>query len=144
MSTPDFSNDPANTTSCITYLASCFILLCATPFFLHFKTDIQWIFRYTADTIKCTYVSTAQIFGILHQWYNLWHELRHLQPNGQQHTQLNTNHRLLQTLPPQDECITEIRQQWILTPFEDQIAVFQDLPQDLQVSNVEFSLDLLS
>ena len=29
-----------------------------------------------------------------------------------------------------------------MTPFEDQITVFQDLLQDLQVSNVEFSLDL--
>ena len=36
----------------------------------------------------------------------------------------------------------EIRQQWISTPFEDQITVFQDLQQDFQVSNVELSLDL--
>ena len=36
----------------------------------------------------------------------------------------------------------EIRQQWIPTPFKDQITVFQDLQQDLQVSNVELSLDL--
>ena len=69
-----------------------------------------------ADTIKCTYLSTVQIFGILHQWYNLWQELRQLQPNGQQYTQLNTTHQLPQTLPPQDECITEIHQQWIPTP----------------------------
>ena len=45
-----------------------------------------------------------------------------------------------QTLPPQDKCITEIRQQWISTPFEDHITVFQDLSQDLQVTNVEISL----
>ena len=36
----------------------------------------------------------------------------------------------------------EIRQQWIPTPFMDQATVFQDLQQDFQVSNVEFSLDL--
>ena len=109
MSTLDFSNGPANTDSCITYyLTPCFILLCVTPFFLRFKTDIQWIFGHTVETIKCTYLSTVQIFGILHQWYTLWQELRQLQPTGQQHTQLNTNHRLSQTLPPQDECIMEI------------------------------------
>ena len=43
-----------------------------------------------------------------------------------------------QTLPPHDKYITEIRQQWISTPF----TVFQDLQQDFQVSNVELSLDL--
>ena len=36
----------------------------------------------------------------------------------------------------------EIRQQWTPTPFKDQITVFQDLQQDLQVSNIELSLDL--
>ena len=45
-------------------------------------------------------------------------------------------------LPPQDECITEIRQQWILTPFEDHITVSQDLSQDPQVNTVELSFDL--
>ena len=77
MSTPDSFNGPANTDLCITYyIASGFILLCMMPFFLHFKTDIQQIFGHTVDTIKCTYLSTTQIFGILHQWYTLWHELR--------------------------------------------------------------------
>ena len=36
----------------------------------------------------------------------------------------------------------EIRQQWIPTPFKDQITVFHDLQQDLQVSNIELSSDL--
>ena len=84
MTTPVSFNGPANTDLCITYYITLgFILLCVTPFFLHFKTDIKWIFRHTADTIKCTYLSTAQIFGILHQWYTLWQELRQLQPTGQ-------------------------------------------------------------
>ena len=47
-----------------------------------------------------------------------------------------------QMLPPQDECITEIRQQWILTPFEDHITVSQDLSQDPQVNTVELSFNL--
>ena len=80
-----------------------------------------------ADTIKCTYLSTAQISRILYQWYTLWQELRQLQPTGQRHTHLDANHQLPQMLPPQDECIMEIRQQLISTPFEDHITVSQDL-----------------
>ena len=95
-----------------------------------------------ADTIKHAYLSTMQIFRILHQWYTLWQELRQLQPTGQQHTHLDTNHRSPQTLPPQDECIMEIRQQWILTPFEDHITVSQNLSQAPQVNTVELSFDL--
>ena len=45
-------------------------------------------------------------------------------------------------LPPQDECITEIWQQWTPTPFEDHITISQDLSQELQVNTVELSFDL--
>ena len=45
-------------------------------------------------------------------------------------------------LPPPDECITEIRQQWTLTPFEDHITISQDLPQEHQVNTTELSFDL--
>ena len=45
-------------------------------------------------------------------------------------------------LPPQDECITEIWQQWTSTPFEDRITVSQDLSQDPQVNTVELSFNL--
>ena len=55
---------------------------------------------------------------------------------------MKTYGQLIQTPPPYDEYIMEIRQEWISTPFEDQTTVFQDLQQDFQVSNVELSLDL--
>ena len=45
-------------------------------------------------------------------------------------------------LPPSDEWITEIRQQWTLTPFEDHITISQDLPQEYQVNTAELSFDL--
>ena len=45
-------------------------------------------------------------------------------------------------LPPPDECITEIRQQWTSTPFEDHIPISQDLLQESQVNIVELSFDL--
>ena len=54
----------------------------------------------------------------------------------------NTDHRLPQTLPPSDEWITEIRQQWTPTSFEDHITTCQDLPQEYQVNTVELSFDL--
>ena len=94
------------------------------------------------DTTICTYFSPAQIYRTLHEWYNLWKELARLQPSGQRCTQKNTNYQLIQTSPTHDKYIMEIRQQWIPTPFKDQITVFQGLQQDLQVCNVELSLDL--
>ena len=45
-------------------------------------------------------------------------------------------------LPPQDECIMEIWQQWISTSFEDHITVSQDLSQNPQVNTVELSFNL--
>ena len=45
-------------------------------------------------------------------------------------------------MPPQDECITEIWQQWMSTHFEDHITVSQDLSQDPQVNTVELSFNL--
>ena len=94
------------------------------------------------DTIKHTYLSITQVFGIWYQWYTLWQELRQLQPTGQRHTNGDTNHRLPQMLPPKEKCITEIWQQWTLTPFEDHIPISQDLPQESQVNTVELSFDL--
>ena len=113
-----------------------------TPLFLHFKSKIQWIFVNIGEITKRIYFSTVQLFETLHEWYNLWEELRQLQPCEQQHTQLKTDDQLIQISPPYDEYIMEIRQQWIPTPFTERATVFQDLQQDFQVSNAEFSLDL--
>ena len=124
------------------YLTLCFILFCATPPFLSFKREIRWNFGHIGDITKCIYLSTAQLFETLYEWYNLWEELRQLQPYGQQYTQLNTDDQFIQTLPPNDEYIMEIRQEWIPTPFPEQATALQDLRQDFQVSNPEFSLDL--
>ena len=74
------------------YLASCFILLCVTPFLLYFQPGLQWIFGYIVDTTIHTYFTAAQIFGTLHEWYNLWEELRQLQPSEQSCTEKNTNY----------------------------------------------------
>ena len=49
---------------------------------------------------------------------------------------------IMTTTPPQEEYITEVREQWIQTPVAEQVTSFQDLWQDFQVSNAEFSLDL--
>ena len=133
MSPPDYSNGPASTDLFFThYLTSCFILLCATPLFLHFKSKIRWTFVHIGDITKHIYFSTAQLFATLYEWYNLWEELQQLQPCGQLYTQFKTD-KLIQTSPPCDEYIMEIRQQWIPTPFTEQATAFQDLWQDFQV-----------
>ena len=54
---------------------------------------------------------------------------------------MKTDDQPIQT-PPHDEYITEIREQWIPTPFAEQATAFQDLQQDFKVSNIEYSLDL--
>ena len=114
----------------------------ATPLFLHFKSEIRLTFVRIGDITKCIYFSTAQLFETLYEWYNLWEELRQLQPCRQQYTQLKTDCQLIQTSPPYDKYIIKIRQQWIPTPFTEQATAFQDLWQDFQVSNTEYSLDL--
>ena len=55
---------------------------------------------------------------------------------------MKTDDQLTQTSPPYDEYIMEIRQQWIPTPFTEQITAFQDIQQDFQVTNAESSLAL--
>ena len=73
MSTLDSFNGLANKDFCITYyIALGFVLLCTTPFFLQFTTNIQQIFGHAADTIKHKYLLIAQVFGTLYQWYTLW------------------------------------------------------------------------
>ena len=55
---------------------------------------------------------------------------------------MKTGDLLVQTPPPHEEFITEVREQWIQTPFVEQATSFQDLRPDFQVSNAEYSLDL--
>ena len=142
-SSPDYSNGLANTDLFITHcLTSCFILLCTIPLFLHFKSETWQTFVCIGDITKYIYFSIARRFETLYEWYNLWEELRQLQPCEQQHTQLKTDDQPIQTSPPYDEYITEIREQWIPAPFAEQATAFQDLQQHFQVSDIEYSLDL--
>ena len=55
---------------------------------------------------------------------------------------MKTDDQPIQTSPPYDEYITEIRELWIPSPFAEQATAFQDPWQDFQVSNIEYSLDL--
>ena len=123
-------------------LTSCFLLLCMIPLFLCFKRETRWTFVCIGNITKCTYFSIARIFETLYGWCTLWKELRQLQPCEQQHKQLKSDDQLVQTSPPHEEFITEVREQWIQPPLEEQATSFQDLQQYVQVSNVEYSLDL--
>ena len=109
-----------------------FLLLCAIPLFLHFKREIQWIFVCIGNIRKHKYSFITCIFETLYGWYTLWKELQQLQPDD----------LLVQTSPPHEEFITEVREQLIQPPFVEPVTSFQDLRQDFQVSNIEYSLDL--
>ena len=49
---------------------------------------------------------------------------------------------MVQTSPPHEEFITEVREQLIQPPFTEQITSFQDAQQDCQVFYMEYSLNL--
>ena len=147
MSSPDYFNGPANTQypedSFITYcLVSCFLSLCALPLITYFKSSIWQTFVCIEDIIKCTYFCIAYIFKTSYGLYILWKELKQLQPQDQRHKQSKTGNPLVQTSPPHEELITEVREQFIQPSFIEQIPFIMDLQQDSQVFDTEHLLNL--
>ena len=146
MSSLDYLNGPAITqypedlfiTHC---LISCFLLLCALPLITYFKSSIQWIFVCIENIIKHTYFYIGYIFETSYRLFNLWKEIKQLQPQDQHHQQVKI-HSLVQTSPPPEELLIEVREQLIQPPFTEQISPLQDLQQDSQVSDTEYSLNL--
>ena len=69
-------------------------------------------------------------------------EIKQLQPQDQHHQQVKTGHLLAQTSPPPGELLIELREQIIPPPFTEQISPLQDLQQDSQVFDTEYSLNL--
>ena len=51
-------------------------------------------------------------FGILHQWYTLWQELRQLQPTGQRHTHWDVHNdcTLKEFIQGEERCLKFINQ----------------------------------
>ena len=135
MSSPDhflISNGPAITQypedSFITYcLVSCFLLLCALQLITYFKSSIWWTFVCIKDIIRPTYFYTAYIFETSYGLYIIWKELKQLQLQDQHHQQSKTGNSLVQTSPPSEELLTEVREQLIQPPFMEQIPSIQDL-----------------
>ena len=74
--------------------------------------------------------------------YILWKEIKQLQLQDQYHQQVKLGHSLVQTSPPHEELLIEVREQLIQSPFTEQISPLQDLQQDSQVFDTEFSLNL--
>ena len=73
---------------------------------------------------------------------SIWKEIQQLQPQDQHHQQVKTGHSLAQTSPPPEELLIEVREQLIQPPFMEQISPLQDLQQDSQVFDTEYSLNL--
>ena len=147
MSSPDYFNGPANTQypedSFITYcLVSCFLLLCALPLTTHFKSSIWWTFVCIEDIIKHTYFCIAYIFKTSYGLYILWKELKQLQFQHKHHKQSKTGNPPVQTSPPHEELITEVKEQLIRHSFIEQIPSITDLQQDSHIFDTEHLLNL--
>ena len=150
MSSPDYfliSNGLAITQyledSFITYcLVSCFLLLCVLPLITNFKSSVLQTFVCIGDIIKCTSFYVAYTFEKFYGLYIIWKELKQLQPQDQHHQQSKTGNLLVQTLPPPEELLTEVREQLIRPPFMEQIPSIQDLQQDSQVLDIGHLLHL--
>ena len=54
-------------------------------------------------------------------------ELKQIQPQDQHHQQSKTGHSLIQTSPPPEELLTEVREELIQPSFMEQIPSIQDL-----------------
>ena len=94
------------------------------------------------DIIKHTYFYVTYIFETSYGLYIIWKELKQLQPQDQHHQQSKTGHSLVQTSPPPEELLTEVREQLIQPSFMEQIPSIQDLQQEPQVFDTEHLLNL--
>ena len=126
MSSPDYFNGLANMQypedSFITHcLVSCFLLLCVLPLITYFKSSIWQTFVCIEDIIKHTYFCIAYILKTSYRLYTLWKELKQLQSQDQHHKQSKTGNPLVQTSPPHEELITEVREQLMQPLFIEQI-----------------------
>ena len=68
--------------------------------------------------------------------------MKQLQPQDQHHQQVKTGHSLVQTSPPPEELLIDVREQLIQPPFMEQILPLQDFHQDSQVFDTKHSLNL--
>ena len=82
------------------------------------------------------------IFETSYGLYILWKEIEQLQLQDQYHQQVKLGHSLVQTSLPPEELLIEVRKQLIQPPFMEQISLLQDLQQDSQVFDTEYSLNL--
>ena len=115
-----------------------FSLLCALPLITYFKNSIQQTLVCIKDIVKCTYFCITYIFKTSYGLYIL----NQLQPQDQHHNQSKTGNPLVQTSPPHEELITEVREQLIRPSFIEQIPSITVLQQDSQVFDTEYLLNL--
>ena len=137
MSSPDYFNGPAITPypedSFITYcLVSCFLLLCALPLITHFKSSIWQTFVCIEDIIKCTYFYTMYIFETSYRLYIIWKELKQLQPQDQHHPEDKTGNSLIQTSPPPEALLIEVREQIIQPHLQNRYHLFMIFKETLR------------
>ena len=108
----------------------------------YFKRSIQQTFVCIENFIKCTYFYIMYIFETSYGLYIIWEEIKQLQPQDQHYQQVKPGNSLVQTSPPPEELLIEVREELIQPPFMKQIPPLQDLQQDSQVFDTEHSLNL--
>ena len=136
MSSPDYFNGLAITQypedSFITHgLVSCFLLLCALPLITYFKSSIWWTFVCIEDIIKCIYFYIAYTFDISYGLYIIWWEIKQLQIQAQHHQEVKTGNSLVQTSPPPEELLIEVREQLIQPPIHGTDTISSGFPTGL-------------
>ena len=82
------------------------------------------------------------IFETSYRLYIIWKELKQLQPQDQHHPEDKTGNSLIQTSPPPESLLIEVREQIIQPPFTEQIPFIHDLQRDSQVFDTEHLLNL--
>ena len=97
---------------------------------------------YIENIIKHTYFYIAYIFEISYGLYIIWWEIKQLQIRNVHHQQVKAGNSLVQTSPPPEELLIEVREQLIQPPFMEQIPSLQDFQQDSQVFDTEQLLNL--
>ena len=123
-------------------LVLCFLLLCALPLITYFKSSIQRTFVCIENIIRHTFFHITYIFETSYGLYILWKKIKQLQLHDQCHQQVILGHSLVQTSPPPEELLVEVREQLIQPPFTEHMSLLQDLQQDSQVFDTEYSLNL--
>ena len=126
----------------ITYCLSwMLIMFCALPLFTHFKDCILQTIPHILDHFQCIGTFTMHVFNLLLGLYHILKELKQFHLDDNKFQQPVTEQVLMESSPPSDEFIIEVKEQLIVLPSTDEISSLQEIQQqeycELQVFDME-------